>query len=419
MQPASLNFIVREPERGVRLRLHLLTPMLGGGPEQGKPDLQQPFRAKSIRGQLRWWYRRIVPVSSYEELWEKESHLFGSAGKDEKDSNPGRVRIVVDQSPAPETATKPVNRLDGHRYAWGLFAKEAATNLVLSEHSAVVTLHGLDDDSLFSLAAWLLFGGLGARTRRGFGSLLWGVEHGSLPSYEDVLAKLAPREGLRIAGGNGITVLRSGSFPCQNVQQARKVAMDAWKKSLDWYEAFRKGNLRPGLHRNSSGPDSHSRWPEANSVRLAQGRKQTRESEVREVVFPRASLGLPMAVRCAPKPSPHSFHNVELELFDKDLGIEHGRWPSTVITKATFRGDSVEPTVVVLRGGGPKVAQVRDKSGKVRAESLVAEGFPTEWFDGKGFRTIPEISGKSARERFIAYLKYAKENNKNVWEEAK
>ncbi|HCE00146.1 MAG TPA: type III-B CRISPR module RAMP protein Cmr1 [Armatimonadetes bacterium] len=411
MQPASLNFVVREPGESVRLRLHLLTPMLGGGPEQGKPDPEQPFRAKSIRGQLRWWYRRVIQVADAKELWEREAALFGSAGRDADDTTPGKVRIAVDQGPP--GARKAVNALEQHRYAWGLFAKEAATNEVVLSHSALVTVSGLDPDALAALAAWLYFGGIGARTRRGFGSLRWVEEAGHLPSYEETARRLAKGCGLRIAGGSGVTVLRHGRLPVASEAGWSKAAMDAWKEALAWYEAFRKGNLQPGLSRAPRGPESHSRWPEANSVRLRQRQRQTREAEVQEAVFPRASLGLPMAVRSAPK-SVHSFNNVELEV---EGG---GRWPSTVITKAVFRGEAVEPTIAVLRGGGPRPDEVVSRGGRTfHADSLSAKGFPTEWFDGRKFQTIPEIEGNTARDKLISYLKYAKRQNAKAWEEVK
>jgi hypothetical protein len=148
-------------------------------------------------------------------------------------------------------------------------------------------------------------------------------------------------------------------------------------------------------------------------VRLRQRQRQTREAEVQEAVFPRASLGLPMAVRSAPK-SVHSFNNVELEV---EGG---GRWPSTVITKAVFRGDAVEPTIAVLRGGGPRPDEVVSRGGRTfHADSLSAKGFPTEWFDGRKFQTIPEIEGNTARDKLISYLKYAKRQNAKAWEEVK
>ncbi|MFN3684495.1 MAG: type III-B CRISPR module RAMP protein Cmr1 [Fimbriimonadaceae bacterium] len=411
MQPASLHFVVREPGESVRLRLHLLTPMLGGGPEQGKPDPEQPFRAKSIRGQLRWWYRRVIQVESAEELWRREAELFGSAGRDSNDATPGKVRIAVDQG-QPGTR-KPVNTLEQHRYAWGLFAKDADTNEVVLNHSAVVTISGLDDDLLLALAAWLYFGGIGARTRRGFGSLRWAEEAGRLPSYEQVVRGLGKGCRLPIAGGNGITVLRHGRTSVASEAGWSKAAMEAWRDALSWYEAFRKGNLQPGVSRPPKGPDSHSRWPEANSVRLIQNRRQTPESTVKEPTFPRASLGLPMAVRSAPT-SVHSFQETVIGVQDE------GRWPSTVITKAVFRGDAVEPTIAVLRGGGPKPDRVVSHGGHgFQARSLSAEGFPTAWYNGSQFVTIPEIEGKTARDKLVAYLKYAKRQNQKPWEEVK
>ncbi|MCX7799853.1 MAG: type III-B CRISPR module RAMP protein Cmr1 [Fimbriimonadales bacterium] len=414
MRPASLHFVVREPGDFLRLRVSLLTPMLGGGPSQRKPDLEQPFRAKSIRGNLRWWYRRVVSAADQDELWEKESQLFGSAGRDPDDAQPGRVRIAVDQERAPESGQENVSALSLHRYAWGFFGKPDTIRkegpFLLRKHSAVVTISGLDDDCRLAVAAWLLFGGIGARTRRGFGSLRCEEGAESLPDYDDVLQALRSG-GLAIAGGKGCLVFRSRATQPKH-GRVEEAGLEAWQIALGWYEAFRKGNLSPNLHRDSDGPNSHSRWPEANSVRLATGRRQTPEAAVRQQVFPRASLGLPLAVRSTPNPSQYGFDSVELE-------VEGGRrWPSPVLTKAVWRDGEAEPTIVILLGGGPRPGEVRASGGNtVAAESLSAKEHPTEWYDGQKFRAIPEIQGDTAREKLASYLRFVKQKGEKVWEE--
>lgn len=417
MQPASLSFVVREPGESVRIKVSLLTPMLGGGPIQGKPDPEQPFRAKSIRGHLRWWYRRVVKVESPEELWEKESRLFGSAGKDPDDAIPGRVRIVVEQPSAKkDDLVKNVGDFTQHRYAWGMFGSEKTIKQngpdVLQRHSATISFVGLDDDGLLALAAWVLFGGIGARTHRGFGSLLCDEGAETLPSYASVVQALR-HNGLAIAGGKGCAVFRSTRIPVEE-KSVTEAGLKAWKEALDWYEAFRRGNLRPDVHRPSNGSASHSRWPEANSVRFATGRRQTPESEVREFVFPKASLGLPLTIRSAPGSSEFGFNAVELEV---DGGK---RWPSPVITKAVWREGKAEPTIVILRGGGPTPEQVRARGNRdITAQSLSAQDFPKEWFDGQQFKAVPEIHGKTAREKLASFLRYVRLNGHPVWEEVK
>src|SRR5579872_2902078 len=73
------------------LDLRLITPMFGGGYEPREIHAQNPIRAASIRGHLRFWWRAVVGARFTDpaELFRAEQALWGSAER------PGQVAVTV------------------------------------------------------------------------------------------------------------------------------------------------------------------------------------------------------------------------------------------------------------------------------------------------------------------------------------
>ncbi len=147
----------------MRFEVEVVTPLfLGGAEVRGAPEL----RAASIRGALRFWLRAllggIMGDKNLNGLRRAEAAVFGS-------TDTGASPVVV--------------RVAGH-------IKHGSYRPLLHNPSKKFTFEGIKSGEVFSLellprrpygsvsamvvcttALWLLLGGLGRRSRRGFGTL--------------------------------------------------------------------------------------------------------------------------------------------------------------------------------------------------------------------------------------------------------
>lgn len=141
----------------ITFEVETITPMFLAGADQGKPEL----RATSIKGLLRFWWRALQSESDLELLRKRESQIFGSS--DEKIGGSKfslRVSTTVPAtekfSPVPHSSTKTfkfIGIAPGHKFDILLTSKN-------------------DTDEFGNiLEITLLLGGLGRRSRRGFGSV--------------------------------------------------------------------------------------------------------------------------------------------------------------------------------------------------------------------------------------------------------
>lgn len=178
----------------------IVTPMFLGGAD---PTSQAELRVPSIKGALRFWWRALMwgKVNSVEELRRREAELFGSSGKEGQSKAIIRLELHNPPSPIPVGALlsrdgshsvkerEPVVE-DGARYlGYGLM--EAFSNVKRNTQAGQLIRSCLPAPFEFSLhihfkstidavqeqefvAALKLFGlcgGIGSRSRRGFGSV--------------------------------------------------------------------------------------------------------------------------------------------------------------------------------------------------------------------------------------------------------
>ena len=187
------------PEGMVTLKydVHLLTAIMGGGVSKGKADPDKPFRAESIKGQLRYWWRVLaragclaipacqVSAPSAADLRVREGNLWGML--DTQRPKRSRVGLVVRHS----GVTRPVCLVDLHnRYFGGqlnpqkgdwmtaYFAAEGERKyekaFILPGHifTLEVCIPKADQSEIkLAISLWATLGGLGSRTRRGAGAV--------------------------------------------------------------------------------------------------------------------------------------------------------------------------------------------------------------------------------------------------------
>jgi len=134
----------------------LITPMLMHGEDTRVAELRPP----AIKGAMRFWWRAIHGNLTLKELKEQESQLFGGAGEDSAVKSSFRIKLVttslqtVQIDPLPHKKSR--FRISGYK----------------ENQNLKITLIGKELDKIkkiFELST--ILGGLGQRSRRGFGSI--------------------------------------------------------------------------------------------------------------------------------------------------------------------------------------------------------------------------------------------------------
>lgn len=388
--PAGLDPRATDGTTIRRYTFRLITPMHGAGvtsKEASKPhDRVTPIRVASIRGQLRFWWRacgRVDPIQDAAHLHRLEAAIWGST------TQPSSITIRASQPRTPPRSVEVFTMDDRNRYspadgmrevAYGAFPLKPRDGS--GEHPG--TLHDLSA-STFSLEvrcraehindiedaifAWALFGGLGGRTRRGFGAveLQPPATDGEadtrplhIPVPGEFLARLAPRHTLP-----GLPTLVGAKLRLSGT--SHRTAQSAWKSALGALQAFRQ---RPGLGRNPVNPATkrpgRSRWPEPDAIRsILANRGSTYAHQVLCSIrkFPRASFGLPIIFHFSTNGDP-----VDTTLRPQD----HERLASPLILRPLAHGADYralalilqstapfEPLALVPRGGQARAVQAR------------------------------------------------------------
>ena len=194
-------------------QLELVSPAFLAGAGQKKEDCE--LRGSTLRGILRWWWR--AEFSSWfnaKQLRELESALWGSA------SQQGALQLVVEsiQTPEPKLFTIRPNKFDVNQsyIAYGMNDAKKGTRFYLdagakwrlriianSFHFGRVELSAQSALAVAerSLSRVCSFGGIGAKARKGYGSLQSNAQ----------AQKEATDVFLKSTGGN---LQRSVSGPC-------------------------------------------------------------------------------------------------------------------------------------------------------------------------------------------------------------
>lgn len=254
----------------------LVTPMYGGGVRAGEVDRASPIRAPSIRGQLRFWWRIACgPFASSAAMFQRESALWGGIA----DTGPTASQVTVKVTCAPVTDAQlmpsDAEHDPGVRYAFGPATINGVAQWLRPAYSFSLALRyplAVEEEVQAALRWWASFGGLGARTRRGFGAI-------QVDELEPLTADAVAAAGgwLRCSGAGGSR------------------AESEWKRAIGrMYDYRQKG----GTGRRAGSPrPGRSFWPEPDQIRRFTGR----DANGRHVpehpagnCFPRAAFGLPI-----------------------------------------------------------------------------------------------------------------------------
>jgi CRISPR-associated protein Cmr1 len=301
--------------------IELITPLFGGGVETRVNDPSFPIRATSIRGQLQFWWRATVGAqyATRQELRAAQSAIWGNT------TQASRVQVWVEgvsfDNPKP-CATFERDHKDSSRYRsmpnwnapfnsnslpYALFPfqgqladgrrqievqpasciHKASFKLTLICHKEIDFAKEIEP----ALWAWVNFGGLGSRTRRGCGAI---VCKALVPKdRNELLAKLKTYLQAPNAQSREWPTLAAAFL----VGGEESQALSAWNTVIGKFQHFRQGvglGRNPGQQSNRPG---RSRWPEPETIRRVTKQRLPKHSRLKDIpddAFPRAELGLPI-----------------------------------------------------------------------------------------------------------------------------
>jgi CRISPR-associated protein Cmr1 len=376
--PPNIECLSGKPQsKPFRCSLKFITPILGGGAKKGEPDPACPVRGTAIRGALRWWWRRVTTVPT-DDLAREEAKLFGSP------ESPSPLVVCV-RADGLEPDQIGIRNCGAPKYSYGLISGQIASTQCLRPFQFDLELNSQSPEIMEALWCLVHFGGLGGRTRRGFGALSSSAPQA--PDLNDLFTGMRSRAIDRNFSGFKGSRLFITREPLQNAERA-------WEAGINLYEAFRKGNLPGSVGRKSSKQESHTRWPESNVLR--HGAAMTAEAPLQGArPVPRADLGLPLELRSAP--GAHSFRNRTVNYGPANEG---GRWPSPVLIRPVKVEGGFKAIVLILGGPSPGIDQIGNPF-----TSLDCSAWPHEWFQSPGVFVKSRLTQDRARDKFAEYIK--------------
>jgi CRISPR-associated protein Cmr1 len=389
--PPSVMPVARPDIITQRREYELITPLFGGGVEPGYADPVTVVRIPGMRGHLRFWWRATRGGhfnGDLKEMKKKEDEIWGATSTAEQPA-PSAVQIKVtctnegspdhpfeisprgkpqarEGSTAPAYAAFPLQPSDEE--ARQLRRNNAETKAVYVGVQFFAEISFRDEhrrEVEAALWAWETFGGIGARTRRGFGALRvagiqerklgeekWQKVDVDLPISTDVVKKwiqdkftafeikgkwpesvpnlsnslsqlkvVKAQVEVRGAGGKGKgQVTRTTVFTTQEV----------WEYLIFKLKKFRQARYDKDQGKSVDNDYGLSHWPEANEIRrrLNPTTEMGQAAVIRK--FPRARLGLPINFHF-----PHDQDAPDVEL----VGTESKRRASPLILRPLVCAD--------------------------------------------------------------------------------
>lgn len=284
----------------------LITPLFGGGVEPGCADPVTVIRGPEIRGHLRFWWRACrggqfndlaAMKAAEDDLWGAasternprpsqvqvavtvdsegiEEHPFSVvAGKPDRRAGKPRPKVQANEQVAPAYAAFPLQPSDPEVKAGGI---GMPTKSVQSKVKFALTLTFPRCKSMeveAAIWAWETFGGIGARTRRGFGALkLVALNNVPIQHAESRNAENMARANLRRHVVDGVWPDGVPHLSHATRMVIKDTPGNAWNYLCRRLKEFRQAE----------------EWPEADAIRNIKSGKSLKG------LFPRAAMGLPI-----------------------------------------------------------------------------------------------------------------------------
>lgn len=405
----------------------MIAPLFGGGVEPQQADPVSVVRPSEVRGQLRFWWRatragRYGP-DGRAEMKADEDRLWGSTEGQSRvevevrNADGGvEIRTYKDQMGRPRGLGDPSSPLSYGAFPLrnvearpGERPREPGSLRFGVTFNVAVTLPtdaAQRTDVLAALWAWETFGGLGARTRRGFGALQCLKVSGAsdagpwLPPSADatavgiwlrerfeqfVIAGPGPEGVPLLASGAPLAVGRNqqiGEFARGFERKLREVLSgggfptpipdDLLRALVVWYYPIeRMKEFRQSRRQSQAGTRfGRSFWPEPDEIRRRTVRFRGRHAELTTTrKFPRAVFGLPIVFQFKDELDPDQ---TTLQ------GARHDRLASPLILRPLACADGRFTSLATLLAApmlppeGLKLKGARDENG-IDTADLTAE----------------------------------------------
>ena len=168
--------------KAIEFHCRTITPLIVGEAKKGEVELRPP----AIKAALRFWWRAMhTHLPDIKTLKEQEAMIFGGGGEE---ASAAKFDIIVftedDSVPYDYKKSQMIENIDendqtaiGLKYlAYSLIYLKHAGNYFKSGTKFSITFYFKDNDLqtpkqvLASFCAMVMFGNLGERSRRGFGS---------------------------------------------------------------------------------------------------------------------------------------------------------------------------------------------------------------------------------------------------------
>jgi CRISPR-associated protein Cmr1 len=354
------------------IAVRTITPMFGGSAATRDVNIEDPVRAPSIRGLLRFFWRCTAGAHhrNAEDLFKEEEEIWGSI------EHPGKVAIHVFDTQLPPNYETQFSKLGSNTSAQGPLERtflhpfnknkseglEEATGIRELDFKLQLTLTGnLTEPQIKSVKmavrAWLSLGGVGSRTRRGLGALTvledqakwqpkdleeftqWFKSSASSDAEEPLFTTLVNARAC------------FGEAAKESQQPKLTPAHQAWRDLGRFWARFRKGHYLPEPDKSQYIPIGPTKWQDHGHLKAL---KQTDT----KIALVKAFLGLPII---HPK-APHTADAFQGEIY-ADSDVHTGdRMASPIILKpVAFADGSIRPMVLILRTPEPKSVKIKDQ----------------------------------------------------------
>jgi CRISPR-associated protein Cmr1 len=374
-------------------RYEILTPMVGGGIKSFETDLQFPIRPTALRGMLRYWWRATRGWQSQGDIHRLralEASIWGGSYKDDTGkvnivASPVSIDVVILQQGQDirreDAGSKITNNPDDKakiykpesRFSYVLFPLRDATADVVGKLFLKFELRirftpvphvNIQDEIDAALWAWELFGGVGARTRRGCGSI---QSLDNTKRIDEVLSDGIQRFLSGAQGGAWPAHVPSlqGLNTTQEYQPHR--ASVSWRRMQDqnsvnaWINIVEVFKLQLRQARNSAGTKNNigsSKWFEANVIRkIFSNQRQTppfqtdKSPSANQMVIARLQLGAPMEMSFI---NPKHFRPNDSNQYKFTVSVDENnelRVPSPLIFRVWRAPNGSIYQVVLIMGG--------------------------------------------------------------------
>ncbi|MBM9520413.1 type III-B CRISPR module RAMP protein Cmr1 [Desulforhopalus vacuolatus] len=377
------NSFAGEKKSVLPYRIQLLTPVMGGGVKSFCPDETNPIRTPSVKGQLRFWWRTMQQVNSPEELMQREAAIWGGAVT--LDSNEGKASSVILNITEVDSVNKRLERdekgmMDYKNFpGYVLFPlqgqKDKNSSTLIPSFTLITSCsfsleircpQEMQKEVEMSVKLWLLFGGIGARTTRGCGSLY----------CEEVMKEFSDGEaiGQFVEKCSSVNSPAFGQSPVPLLAQGRFAfspgygsdPVKIWKEYLEKYKNFRQDDAKEKKFGRTS-------WADADGIRLLTKKYDKHLPHFEKPYFPRAAYGLPVLYKFKDnKGDPEGTFEVR-----PVGGKTRTRWPSPVILKIIrLSGDNYINVCLLLNSTIPDLELFQNQS---LHSAIPQDAHPRNW----------------------------------------